>query len=386
MATGDTIDLGNWREPPFNRTSFTRVRELIPTASIPAGPGPVQPLPRAFTDLARLNFRSPAGGETTLAAFLDATLTDAFMVLQRGTVIYEWYRNAETALQPHIVFSVSKSMTAALCGILEAEGQLDAEAPVIRYVPELENSAYADAKLRHVLDMTVSLQFNEAYLNPDETFLRYREASGWNKRRPGAELTLHTFLPSLRKSEHPHGERFHYRSPNSDLLGWIIERASGRRFHELFTERIWQSMAAQSDAYITLDPAGAPRTAGGICVTIADLARFGEMVRCRGVANGRQVLPGKWVEEIMTAGSIEQWQRGDMLNMLSVCRYRSKWYTRVDVPHTMAIGIHGQWLVIDPSADLVIAKQSSHALPSDDATDHLHFAAFEAIAERVRHG
>lgn len=375
--------LANWRAAPFNRTSFSRVREIIPTANIASGPGKPWALPRASRQLEGLTFATPKGGTSTIGAFLTATETDAFMVLRRGTVVYDWHRTIETRSEPHIVFSVSKSLTAILAGVLVGEGVLDPDAPVTSYIPEAHGSAYADATVRHVLDMTVSLQFIEDYINPDATFLRYRAASGFNPRPAGFDETLHAFLTTLGKDRHGHGEMFRYLSPNSDLLGWIVERAGRRRFHELFSERIWQPMGAAGDAYVTLDPAGTARTAGGVCVTIEDLARFGEMVRNRGSANGRQIVPGAWIDDIRHGGSVEPWIKGDMRNFMPVCRYRSKWYNRTDADSFMAVGIHGQWLVIDHRADLVIAKQSSQAQPVEDGIDHLHLAAFDALAREL---
>ncbi len=384
ISTGqDGIHLGNWRTAPFSRSSFSRVRELIPTANIAAS-GHGRPMARAHADLARLGFKRPAGGETTIAQFLDASFTDAFMVLNRGQVAYEWYRNREASLAQHVVFSVSKSLSAILAGVLVDDGVLDPDVPVTRYIPEAKGSAYGDATVRHVLDMTVSVRFEEAYLNPDETFLRYREACGWNPRRPGPATTMNAFLPTLAKAAHPHGERMHYRSPNSDMLGWILERAGGRRFADMMSERIWQPMGAEADAYITVDAAGAPRTAGGICTTIADLARFGEMIRCRGVANGRQVVPGAWIDDTRHGGDAGQWARGDLLAFMTACRYRNKWYNQLDTGSTIACGIHGQWLVVDGAGDIVIAKQSSQELPVEDGIDHLHYAAFDAIAAALR--
>ncbi|MFO0994798.1 MAG: serine hydrolase [Hyphomicrobiales bacterium] len=372
------VNLGNWRLPPYNRASFTRVRELIPSANIAAS-GQSEPLPRALHDFGGLPVALPSGGETTIAAYLEATSTDAWLVLHQGAVLHEWYRNPECSREPHILFSVSKSVTAILAGVLWGDGLLDPDAPVTRYVPELGQSAYGDVTVRHLLDMTVSLQFNEDYLNPDELYLRYRQATGWNPRRPDFETTR-DFLARLKKNTHPHGERFHYRSPNSDLLGWVIERASGRKLAELLSERIWKPMGAESDAYITLDPAGAPRTAGGICMMVADLARFGEMIRCRGIANGRQIVPGAWIDDIRTGGSVDQWVKGDMTNFIAKGRYRSKFYNLADSSAFMGIGIHGQWLYIDPDADLVIAKFSSQPEPVKDSIDHLNLAAFAALS------
>ncbi len=373
-----SVNLGNWRLPPFNRVSLTRVREILPTANIAAS-GHSEPLPRAYHDFSKLPVALASGSETTVAAFLDETFTDAWMVLHQGTVLHEWYRNAECSRQPHVLFSISKSVTAILAGVLWGDGALDPDAPVTRYVPELAQSAYSDATVRHLLDMTVSLQFKEDYLNPDDLYLRYRQATGWNPRQPDAETTA-GFMARLKKNTHPHGDRFHYRSPNSDLLGWVVERAGGAKIAELLSERIWKPMGAEADAYITLDPAGASRTAGGICMLPADLARFGEMIRCGGIANGRQIVPGAWIDDIRSGGSVDQWVKGDMTNFIARGRYRSKFYNLVDSSAFMGIGIHGQWLYIDPDADLVIVKFSSQEQPVTDSTDHLHLAAFAALS------
>jgi CubicO group peptidase (beta-lactamase class C family) len=238
-------------------------------------------------------------------------------------------------------------------------------------------SAYADATVRHVLDMTVSIDFDESYLDPNGAFARYREAMGWNPvGDPNQSPSLHPFLTTLPRGKDPHGARFHYVSPNSDLLGWIIERAGGRPYADLLSDLIWKPMGAAHDAMATIDKAGAARSAGGICTTLRDLARFGEMLR-RG---GDGIVPRAWIDDILRSGDRDAWMRGDMATMLPKGRYRNQWYlTGNDHGAWSAIGIHGQWLYIDPEAKLVIAKFSSQALPVDDPMDLRLLKFFETI-------
>ena len=377
----EAVHLGNWREAPYNRWAFSHVRELIPTANIAADRRPGEPLPRTKADLTQERFRLRDGGTISLAEFLDATFTDGFMVLKRGSVVAEWWRNEEVGRKPHIVFSVSKSITAMFAGILASEGALDPEAPVVRYVPEVSGSAYGDATVRHLLDMTVSLDFVESYLDPNGAFAVYREATGWNPARPRLANYLHGFLATLGKAAGEHGERYTYLSPNSDMLGWVIERATGARFADLLSDRIWKPMGAGFDAYITLDPRGASRTAGGICVMLEDLARFGEMIRNDGAVGGRQIIPRTWIEDIRNNGDPSLWRAADVIGFLPDGRYRSKWYVKGGGSEVMmAIGIHGQWLYIDHRAETVIAKQSSQPLPLDYPLDFMHLDVFDAIA------
>lgn len=373
MDSNEPVTLANWRLSPWSRWAFHHVSALVPVAVIPTDPARSKPLPE---DLVVPN-RLPDG--SSIDQVLRETDTDGFLVLRRGSIVYEWYANGLDAATPHIVFSISKSISAIIVGILVARGTLDPDAPVMRYVPEVAGSAYADCTVRHVLDMTVSIDFDENYLDPESAFARYREAMGWNPVADPAQTPgLHPFLTTLPRGREPHGTRFHYVSPNSDLLGWILERAAGRRYAELLSDLIWKPMGAAHDATVTIDKAGAARSAGGISTTLRDLARFGEMLR-RG---GEGVVPQAWIDDILTNGDRAAWTRGDMATLLPNGRYRSKWYLIGNAQNAWsAIGIHGQWLYIDPKAELVIAKFSSQALPVDDPMDHRLLGFFDAIRQ-----
>ncbi len=375
MDSTEAVTLANWRRSPWNRWAFHHVSELVPVAVIPTDPARAKPLPES---LAKPN---PLPDGLGIEQVLRETETDGFLVLRDGTLIYEWYANGLTADQPHIIFSISKSVSAILAGILAGQGKLDPAAPVAKYIPEVAGSAYADATVRHVLDMTVSIDFDESYLDPEGAFARYREAMGWNPvADPAKTPSLHPFLTTLPRGQAPHGERFHYVSPNSDLLGWIIERAANRPYAALVSELIWKPMGAAHDAYVTIDKAGAARSAGGICTTLRDLARLGELLRL----GGQGIVPKAWIDDILTNGDREAWKRGDMATLLPQGRYRSKWYViGNDHGAWTGIGIHGQWLYIDPKDKLVIAKFSSQALPVDDPMDLRLLRFFEQVGRAL---
>ena len=379
------VSLANWLKPPFNRWSFQHVREVVPTAGIHRGRGPAMMMRRNDRAVERIAFQTPEGKESTIGRLLDETFTDGFLVLQRGRILSERYDNHMTPDARHIVFSVSKSMTASLTGVLVDRGLLDPDAPVTRYVPEVASSAYGDCTLRHVLDMTVSVDFVEDYLDTTGDFARYRTATGWIPIVDPKNLAdLRSFLATMKRGAEPHGTRFHYVSPNSDLLGWILERASGIRYARLISELMWQPMGAEFDAEIAVERLGAPRAAGGISATLRDLARFGELMRRRGMAGGRQVLPGWWIDDIRREGDPVAWQKGDLLHMLPKGRYRSKWY-KVGNDHDAfcASGIHGQWIYIDPAAEAVVVKLSSQPLAVDDPMDKLVLAALHGLCSAL---
>lgn len=378
-APGDQVTLENWRLRPWCTWAFHHVREIVPSAEVPAGT--VTPLPAApAADVPSIAFETPGGVETTVAQALEATDTDALVVLRGGRLVAQHYFGLYDGALPHILFSITKSVTALLAGIVIDRGEMDPDCLVTDVLPEVEGSAYDGATIRHVLDMTVSVDFSEDYLDIDGDYIRYRRAMLWNPpRADGAPEDLRTFLARMRRGETEHGEVYHYVSPNTDLLGWIVERATGRRYAELLSEAIWRPLGAERSADLTVDRLGAPRTAGGLCATARDLARLGEMVRNRGRAGARQVIPEWWIDDLATQGDREAYYRGDP--QFARGGYRSQWYQTGPVPCAVcAIGIHGQWLWIDPESETVIAKLSSQHEPSDDSKDALTAATLRAIA------
>lgn len=378
------VTRSNWRTYPYIRWSFRNLRQLLPTAEIKRSRYP-SVLPSAMRDLKQLGFARLDGSPTTLADTLRETFADALVVLHRGRIAAEWYGDGMMSTTPHLVCSVSKSIAGTLGGILVERGMVDVDAPVTRYVPELASSVYGSCKVRHLLDMVVAVAFDENYDDPAGDVARYRLASGWDVLPNGASQgDQRSFLATLQPSGKPHGAIFHYVSTNTDVLGWVYESACGRPYAQILSEFLWQPMGAEDDAYITLDPKGAARAAGGICATPRDLARFGEMIRQRGLANGSQVIPGWWIDDIRDNGDPRAWAEGDLAAVFPGGHYRSKWYTidpsRGDLA---AVGIHGQWIYVDAATDTVIVKVASQPRPMDITMDHRWLAAFRAIADHL---
>jgi CubicO group peptidase (beta-lactamase class C family) len=353
------VTLANWRTPPFNKWAFHHVREILPTAEIANDPGNVMELPAAPVDSATLG----------IDEFLRASDTDGLVILHRGRMVFEHYANAMTADTPHILMSVTKSMLGLLAGVLAARGELDLQRPVSDVLPEVAGTAYKGATIRQLLDMRAGIAFDEDYLATTGPIAAYRKATGWNPLQPGETASdLRAFYRELSASDGPHGGRFKYISPNTDLLGWAIERATGRRYADLMSELVWKPMGARRSAYITVDRLGAPRCAGGLCTTVADLARVGQLMLDGGRRDGVEVVPEGWIEDIARNGDPAAWAAGSFVEYFPglPMSYRSQWYViREESPLLFAWGIHGQHLFVDRKNRLVIAKASSQALPID---------------------
>lgn len=356
------VTLANWRSPPFNKWGLQHVREILPTSPVPNNPDTVRPL--EVGDVVPLNFECTHGDQTiTLDSMIDLTHTDGLLVFRGGRIVVEEYRNGMTPTTQHILFSVTKSVTAMMIGVLVQRGQLNPDANITDYVPEMAESAYGDATVRHLLDMTVGVAFDENYAATEGMIVRYREASGWNPGGPfDPDLHTRSFLASMSDREMEHGVQFRYKSPNSDLLGWVIERACGVRYTDFLSEVIWCPMGAASDAYMTIDHAGCPRAAGGLCATLRDLGRLGLLLSENGWRDGEEIVPSSWIEDIRRNGNREQWMAGDYAEDYKewAMRYRSKWYVMDNYPSPfMGIGIHGQFLYVDPERDFVAVQLSS---------------------------
>src|SRR5262249_32714494 len=173
-------------------------------------------------------------------------------------------------------------------------------------------------------------------------------------------------------------------SPNTDLLGWIIERSTGRCYADLMSELVWRPMGAAHSAYIKVDRLGAPRCAGGMCTSVRDLARIGQLIVEGGTRGGKEVVPAEWINDIVGNGDAEAWAAGNLAHYFPhrAMHYRSQWYVTRDAGTVMmALGIHGQYLFVDREHEIVIAKASSQALPLDAERITLTLEAVAQVRE-----
>ncbi len=370
------VTLSNWRTTPYSRWSFQNVGEIIPSALI-AGSRFGQRQSEAFGlgDLAIVEFADTDGVTTTLADFLAASETDELVVMRAGTIVAEWSAAHSDPSRPHIIFSVSKSLTGLLAGILVGKGLLSFDKLIGEYVPEVAGSAYADATVQQLFDMEISSNFVEDYLDSSGGFERYRRATRWNPDIPEDPAPdLHGFICSIRKGDGPHGEKHAYRSPNTDLAGIVLERAAGARFASLMSDHLWRPMGAVSDAMVTVDRIGTVRAAGGISTTPRDLALVGDLVR----RQGGGVVPARFVSNLWSRTRRDAWAMGDQLELFPEGSYRNYWYETGN-GELAAIGIHGQWIWIHPATETVIVKLSSQTLPVYPALDHAIIRMMRAV-------
>lgn len=380
---------GSMMRFPQNRWANSNFRSLVPTKAISRGHGPVATLPRAErADLDAVRF-VPIGDtqETTWAASLAANYTDGIVILHRGQIVQERYFGALDADTPHIAFSVTKSFIGTLAACLIDEGRIDPAQTVAHHVPELAFSAFGDATVRQVMDMTTGLQYSEVYTDPQAEIWMHARAGGLLPRPPDYQGPdgFYAFLQGVKKLGQ-HGVSFTYKTINTDTLGWIIRRVTGQSLAGQLSQRIWSQLGAEQDACITLDTLGTEFAGGGLNTTLRDLARFGEMLRQDGRWQGRQVIAKAVVDDIRRGADPAQFAPAGYTT-LPGWSYRNMWWVSHN-PHGayMARGIHGQALYIDPRAEMVIARYASHHIAGNLGIDPQSIPAYHAMALHLMAG
>jgi 6-aminohexanoate-oligomer exohydrolase len=367
------VTAASWQEGPMNRWSFQHATELVPSAVVSRGDGPILPLGEAPEDLDGIVLEEVECA-STVGAFLDQTYTDGFLVLKGGRIVLERYFNGMRPDSRHLLMSVSKSLCGILVGGFVESGAVDLEATVATYVPELWDSTYGEATISQLLDMTASVEFDEDYANPDSEVQAQDRAAGWRPRRIEDPESSYEFLRAL-SPKGEHGRAFQYCSATTDVLAWVLERATGRRYPELLSDALWSRVGAEYDGFITVDQAGFAFANGGMSVSLRDLARLGLLVLGGGAFGDHRVCSNDWVARIRAGADPGLMAGTDFARAYPAGSYRAQWWnTGGEGSAFFAVGIYGQFLWIDPAADVVIVKLSSlpNALDPGITRDHHH--------------
>lgn len=380
MATGGTVRF------PQTRWSYSNIRQLVPTTNVSRGGGAVSVLPRAErADIDGIRFKVAGTGDTmTWAQSLEANYTDGIVVLHRGRIVYERYLGALKPQGQHIAMSVTKSFFGTIGAILVADGTLDENALASTHVPELKATGFGDATLRQLLDMTTGIKYSENYADPKAEIWAHVRSGNVIPRPPGYEgpKTFYEFLQSVQK-EGEHGLAFAYKTVNTDALGWVIRRVTGKSVGENLQERIWSKLGAEQDAYFTVDLVGNEFAGGGLNAALRDFARFGEMIRNDGSFNGQQIIAKSVIDDIRKGGSKDDFAKAGY-KLQPGWSYRNMWWvTHNEHGAFMARGVHGQAIYIDPKAEMVIARFGSHPLPANAFNDPTSLPAYHALAKHL---
>ncbi len=384
------VTLDNWQTADQVGWTFCHIAEIFPTALISRGSEAAVPLSRNIMPVAEIGCRDADGEWTTVSAIMKATETDGWLVAHDGRLLAEQYAGAMEPATLHLLMSVSKSIVGILVGALVGQGAISVDDELTRYVPELAESGYRQATVRHLLDMRSGIEFSEDYLDPDSGVRQLEQAIGWAPRRsPDVPPTLRGFLLTLRQARE-HGGPYEYRSCETDVLGWVCESAAGERFHKLVGELIWSRLGTDFDANVGVDAEGTGLFDGGVSAALCDLARFGAMIARDGTSlNNHQVVSAAWIEDSFAGGpdSREAFASSPDGARMPGGMYRNQfWFPWPDRQVLLCLGIHGQMIYVDRATGLVAVKLSSWPTPQDSWKLYSTLAAFDAINAEVSQG
>ena len=386
-----TYTANNWLTAPINRRSFQNVQGLFPTIRIRRSNEAIVPLIRArkpYETLGDIAFETRWAGQSTVGQMLATNYTDALIVLKHGEVVYENYLNGMGPDSFHLLNSVTKSLTGTLACILIDQGYFGIDDPVIKHLPELEQTALAESTVRHLMDMSAAVAYGEDYNDPKADFWIESAMVGW---RPDlTDLTSATHLAeyaqTLQASEQENGEKFHYRTVLTNLIGMLISRTTQMPLGQVMQEHLWSALTPEQDLAIVVDALGQPYVGAGGNACARDLARFGQMIVQQGTFNDKQVVSSKWIDDTRyaTDHSRELFASSDYGNMMPGGHYRNQfWVQDAERGVLLAIGIFGQVIHMNMSTGVVSVKFSTFPTPDDAELFQDAFLGLLAISENV---
>ena len=366
------------------RWSVCHMQQLLPTKILHRGLKPAVNLDYQLdADLASVSF-TPAGTQDSMTwdeAFT-VNKTDGLIVLHKGKVVYERYDGCLDEQGLHAAMSMTKSLVGLLAETLIAEGQLDENALAGDLIPELKDSAFGSATVRQIMNMTTSLKYSEDYSDPKADVWIYSQAASAMP-KPGDYKGPRSYFEYLQtvQAEGEHGEAFAYKTINTDTLGWIISRNTGKSLVELLSERLWQPMGAEQSANFTIDSIGTPFAGGGLSAGLRDLARVGQLMLNDGKLNGEQIVPAAAIKNIRRGGDPKLFTKAGYTSMPNGS-YQSMWWHFHNANQAYAArGVHGQTIYIDPTAEMVIVRLASHPQAANAGSDATSLPAYQAVAD-----
>ena len=373
---------GSFFRFPALRYSVCHMRQFMPTTVVEAAKTKQYKFKEKYDNaINTLSFFPLNSSESmTWEESLSKNYTDGILILHKGKIVYEKYFGELKPDGVHAAMSVSKTLTGTLGALLVEEGKLDENNTGADYVPELKGSAFGDATIRQILDMTTGLNYSEDYSNPKAEIWAFSSAGNPFSKpvASNAPSNYYEYLETVQK-QGEHGYVFAYKTINTDVLGWIIASVTGKTIPELLSERIWKPLGTRIDGYYQIDGAGIAFAGGGFS---ANMAMFGEMIRKMGKFNKKQILPVELIEDIMNKGSQEAFNKSVYANTLKNWSYRNMWWkTNNEHGAFAARGVHGQTIYIDPKAEMVIVRFASHPEAKNSKIDPTSLPAYQAVAE-----
>ncbi|KUM53473.1 serine hydrolase domain-containing protein [Rheinheimera sp. EpRS3] len=340
--------------PDIQVNTFRNIDRLFPTRTVARGKT-VSTLPLSKQPLQDFSY-SVDGKTYDLCDVLSMNRVSGLLIIHRGEIVFEKYLLGNNEHSRWMSMSVVKSITATLIGAAIHDGHINSiDDPIVNYLPRFKGTAYDGVTVKHLLQMSSGVAWNETYTDPTSDRRRMLEAQ--ISQQPGAILDL---MASLPRAAAP-GTVWNYSTGETQLAGALVQAATGKPVAEYLSEKIWSKLGMEADANWWLQsPDGLEIGGSGLSATLSDYARFGLFLLNDGVINtttgSERVLPQGWTK----AASSRQVIGGETVD------YGYMFWPLYGRSYA-AEGIFGQYLFVDPDKQLVVAMWSAQAKPLNRA-------------------
>ena len=299
------------------------------------------------------------GAKYSLDDYLRRNFVTGFLVLHDDQIIFEKYLHGADQGSRFVSQSVGKSIASILVGAAIDEGKIHSiDDPVDKYLPYLQSSGYRDVSISNILTMSTGVDYSEDYRDPHSGAALIGAALLTGK------PTFHDFAASIKPTATKPGTKFNYQSVNTQVLGLLLEKVTGKRLNEYAEEKLWKKIGAQSDAFF-YESKDQPDTCAFACfnATVRDYARVGLMMMRGGILGGQRVVSTAWVHD-STTPSTDFLKPGALGEMGGPLGYAYQWWIPPgDDGAFEAEGIFGQSIYVNPRMHVVIVQTSAWPEP-----------------------
>ena len=355
--------------------NFLHMEDYVETRSLIKSTNP-------FTIPKNISFELPetfeSRGKTfSVKEYIDYTRTTGFMIIHKDSIVYEYYGNGMKENSTHISWSVAKSFVSALVGIALEEKLFDSiQDPITKYLPQFKGTGYDGVTIKDILQMSTGVGFNEDYRDFHSDINRFGRFFALGK-------SFEKFSLTLDREKEP-GTFNHYVSINTQVLGMLITKVSGKTLTAFMQEKLWDPIGMQDNAHWIIDNEGMEMALGGLNASLRDYAKLGLLFLHKGNWMGTQIVPESWVTKSVTPDE-PHLQPGEHELSTSIFGYGYQWWIpEVPKGDFFAAGIYNQYIYVQPSKDLIIVKTSAnhHFRDKDDQSKIHHSYMFQQLADQ----
>ncbi|MDB4505742.1 beta-lactamase family protein [Saprospiraceae bacterium] len=355
--------------------NFLHMEDINETSNLIKSPSPTQ-LPVNLTHQLPIDFSSN-GKTINVQDFIDHSMTTGLMIIHKDTIILENYTRGLTPETTHISWSMAKSFISGMIGIAIEEGKIKSiQDQITDYLPQFKGTGYEGVTIKNALEMSSGVGFNEDYSDFNSDINRFGRYFALGQ-------SFEKFALSLKNTRKP-GTFNHYVSIDTQVLGMVLKKATGKSITQFMQNKIWNPIGMEDDAQWIIDEDGMELALGGLNATLRDYGKYGLLYLHEGNWFGNQIISQNWVKQSITMDGphlqpgINQFSSNDL-------GYGLQWWIPQEADGAfLASGIYNQHIYIQPNRDLVIVKLSGnyHFKTNKDLEKSQHIDFFKSIVEQ----